>query len=86
MIAAALVTTPALDEIPSTIAARDDDCCLPGGRPPVPPDVGPAGPDRKNRDRIRPGRADEDPPGGMSPVPLEEDRTRSAIRLRMNTW
>jgi hypothetical protein len=34
-------------------------CCLPGGRPPVPPDVGAAGPDRKNRDHIRPVRADE---------------------------
>jgi hypothetical protein len=26
----------------------------PGGRPPVPPDVRATGPDRKNRDRIRP--------------------------------
>jgi len=32
---------------------------LPGGRPPVPPDVRTSGPDRKNRDLIRPGRADE---------------------------
>ena len=30
-----------------------------GGRRPVPPDVGAAGPDRKNRDLIRPVRADE---------------------------
>ena len=34
---------------------------LPGGRPPVPPDVGAARPDRKNRDLIRPGRANEKP-------------------------
>jgi hypothetical protein len=34
-------------------------CCLPGGRPPVPPDVGAAGPDRKGRDPIRPSRSDE---------------------------
>jgi hypothetical protein len=33
--------------------------CLPGGRPPVPPDVRAGGPDRKDRDRIRPARADE---------------------------
>jgi anthraniloyl-CoA monooxygenase len=32
---------------------------LPGGRPPVPPDVRTAGPDRKNRDLIRPARTDE---------------------------
>src|ERR1700761_1492690 len=32
---------------------------LPGGRPPVPPDVGTGGPDRKDRDRIRPARTDE---------------------------
>src|SRR5580693_2519083 len=31
----------------------------PGGRPPVPPAVHPSGPDRKDRDRIRPARADE---------------------------
>jgi len=31
----------------------------PGGRPPVPPDVRTVGPDRKNRDFIRPSRADE---------------------------
>jgi serine/threonine-protein kinase RsbW len=31
----------------------------PGGRPPVPPDVRPRWPDRKNRDRIRPARADD---------------------------
>jgi cell division septum initiation protein DivIVA len=29
-----------------------------GGRPPVPPDVGAGGPDRKNRDLIRPARTD----------------------------
>ncbi len=29
----------------------------PGGRPPVPPDVREAGPDRQNRDRIRPALA-----------------------------
>ena len=33
---------------------------LPGGRPPVPPDVRTARPDRKNRDRIRPASADEE--------------------------
>ncbi|HEX9042963.1 MAG TPA: NRDE family protein [Trebonia sp.] len=37
----------------------------PGGRPPVPPDVRAAGPDRKDRDRIRPVHAD-DP--GRAPV------------------
>jgi len=31
---------------------------LPGGRPPVPPDVGAGGPDRKNRDFISPARTD----------------------------
>ena len=31
---------------------------LPGGRPPVPPDVRAGGPDRKNRDRIRPARTE----------------------------
>jgi valyl-tRNA synthetase len=36
----------------------------PGGRPPVPPGVGTVGPDRKNRDRIRPDRADEGPAEG----------------------
>jgi 2-oxoisovalerate dehydrogenase E1 component len=35
----------------------------PGGRPPVPPDVSAAGPDRKNRDSIRPARTDEQPRG-----------------------
>jgi ABC-type sugar transport system ATPase subunit/ribose/xylose/arabinose/galactoside ABC-type transport system permease subunit len=41
----------------------------PGGRPPVPPGVRAGGPDRKNRDLIRPARADEEaraipvPPG-----------------------
>jgi dihydropteroate synthase len=33
---------------------------LPGGRPPVPPDVSAAGRDRKDRDHIRPARADEE--------------------------
>jgi 2-amino-4-hydroxy-6-hydroxymethyldihydropteridine diphosphokinase len=37
---------------------------LPGGRPPVPPDAGAAGPDRKDRDRIRPVRADGEQRGG----------------------
>ena len=32
---------------------------LPGGRPPVPPAVAAAGPDRKDRDRIRPASSDE---------------------------
>jgi hypothetical protein len=32
--------------------------CLPGGQPPVPPGVRAAGPDRKNRDLIRPVRPD----------------------------
>jgi hypothetical protein len=31
----------------------------PGGRPPVPPDVRAGGPDRKDRDRIRPARTNE---------------------------
>src|ERR1700756_2768914 len=35
----------------------------PGGRPPVPPGVSAAGPDRKNRDSIRPARTDEQPRG-----------------------
>src|SRR5580698_4131279 len=39
---------------------------LPGGRPPVPPDVRAAGPDRKDRDLIRPGRTHDDLPGGRS--------------------
>src|SRR3984957_6174875 len=38
----------------------------PGGRPPVPPDVSPARPDRKNRDPIRPGRTDEGPRGART--------------------
>ena len=33
----------------------------PGGTTPRTPDVGAVGPDRKNRDRIRPARTDEDP-------------------------
>jgi error-prone DNA polymerase len=41
---------------------------LPGGRPPVPPDVGAAGPDRKKRDRIRPDRTDEKRRGRRLPV------------------
>ena len=41
---------------------------LPGGRPPVPPDVRTAGPDRKNRDRIRPRRAHESSGGGPYPA------------------
>ena len=32
----------------------------PGGRPPVPPDVRAGGPDRENRDLIRPARTDEE--------------------------
>src|SRR6201996_884881 len=32
---------------------------LPGGRPPVPPDVRAAEPDRENHDRIRPGSTDD---------------------------
>jgi len=44
---------------------------LPGGRPPVPPDVRASGPDRENRDPIRPARADESPgqlsSGGATP-------------------
>ena len=39
----------------------------PGGRPPVPPGVRAGGPDRKNRDLIRPARADEEARG--IPVP-----------------
>jgi two-component system sensor histidine kinase KdpD len=37
--------------------------CPPGGRPPVPPDVCAVWPDRKKRDRIRPDRTDDYPPG-----------------------
>jgi uncharacterized protein (DUF58 family) len=36
---------------------------LPGGRPPVPSDVGAVRPDRDDRDRIGPGRTDEKPAG-----------------------
>jgi hypothetical protein len=49
--------------------------CLHGGRPPVPPEVRTAGPDRKNRDRIRPARTDGRPwrrppvPPWRRPVP-----------------
>ena len=49
---------------------------LPGERPPVPPDVRAAGPDRENRDRIRPGRTDEtssvgeDADGGPGSAPV----------------
>jgi branched-chain amino acid transport system ATP-binding protein len=39
---------------------------LPGERPPVPPDVGAPGPDRRNRDLIRPGRTDENLLGDAS--------------------
>jgi hypothetical protein len=39
---------------------------LPGERPPVPPDVRAAGPDRRNGDRIRPARTDKSP--GVAPV------------------
>jgi radical SAM-linked protein len=38
--------------------------CLPGGRPPVPPDVRTAGADRKNRDDISPARTDGELAGG----------------------
>ena len=42
----------------------------PGGRPPVPPAVRTDGPDRKDRDRIRPGRPDEEPrTEARSPTP-----------------
>ncbi len=41
--------------------------CLPGGRPPVPPDVSAGRPDRKNRDRIRPARTDGDLRAAASP-------------------
>jgi hypothetical protein len=37
--------------------------CLPGGRPPVPPDASAPGPDRKGRDRIRLGRTGENHAG-----------------------
>ena len=37
---------------------------LPGGRPPVPPDVSADGPDRKDRDPISPARTDEEFSGG----------------------
>ena len=42
-----------------------------GGRPPVPPDVGAGGPDRKNRDLIRPARTDEK---NCAPLLLPHDR------------
>ena len=49
----------------------------PGGTTPRTPDVRAAGPDRKDRDRIRPARADEEPlgvcgtPPGTTPVPRQ---------------
>jgi len=45
----------------STGGSDDHGSFLPGGRPPVPPDVRAAGPDRKDRDLIRPSRPDEEP-------------------------
>jgi 2-amino-4-hydroxy-6-hydroxymethyldihydropteridine diphosphokinase len=55
---------------------------LPGGRPPVPPGVRAGGPDRKDRDRISPARADEDeyPPGGRRPVsPADEGEPKLTL-------
>jgi radical SAM-linked protein len=46
-----------------------DVSCLPGGRPPVPPDVRADGADRKNRDFISPARMDEELTGVEPPVP-----------------
>jgi radical SAM-linked protein len=46
-----------------------DVCCLPGERPPVPPDVRADEADRKNRDFISPVPPDEELPGGRPPVP-----------------
>src|SRR6202012_213349 len=46
-----------------------DVCCLPGGRPPVPPGVRAGGADRKNRDLISPSGTDEALTGGDPPVP-----------------
>ena len=45
-----------------------DVCCLPGGRPPVPPDVRAGGADRKNGDLISPARTDGELTGGQPPV------------------
>jgi phosphoenolpyruvate carboxylase len=53
---------------------------LPGERPPVPPGVGAVGPDRKNRDPIRPDRVDEGLPGGGSPYPTEKPAAYPARR------
>jgi phenylalanyl-tRNA synthetase beta chain len=49
-------STPA--SAPPTIAPWRADSYPPGGRPPVPPDVRPTGPDRKDRDPIGPARTD----------------------------
>jgi serine/threonine-protein kinase RsbW len=58
-------------------------CYFPGGRPPGPPDVRPRGPDRKNRDLIRPARANRVADGcrteGQSSVSLAESGRGFAI-------
>ena len=75
---------------------------LPGGRPPVPPAVGSAGPDRKDRDFIRPARATEGvaimilpltwPPGGTTPrapprrSPWPAPRTLPRTRRWRRIW
>jgi len=67
----------------------------PGGRPPVPPGVRAAGPDRKNRDRVSPARSDEGAADDVAAreaaevaVELSEaeglaDKTRLAKRMRV---
>src|ERR1700722_3353312 len=54
----------------------------PGGRPPVPPDVRAGGPDRKDRDLIRPARTDEEvqerPPDARTDSEVQEPRPYSA--------
>jgi radical SAM-linked protein len=60
-----------------------DVCSLPGGRPPVPPDVRSGGPDRKNRDLIRPASADEELAGAGSPVGSQERSLPEGTVLRM---
>ena len=49
----------------------------PGGRPPVPPGVSAAGPDRKRRDRIRPARAD----GGVADDVAAREAAEVAVEL-----
>jgi 16S rRNA (cytosine967-C5)-methyltransferase len=52
----------------------------PGERPPVPPDVRADGPDRKNRDLIRPARADGRPPEEQNPIRESARARRDSAR------